>query len=156
MKRALIARVERLENDRRALPSPEPTAADRLFRKKSQELLAGLGEQYARFVSDDLERNPSQPACWSGLTLALFSRVIDHIHEGRPLAFPAVVAQAYVDNPQAGDIAACLGCRYKLPRGFFARCPLCGEPVGPDTLTNAQATERIHEANHDRTDGSRL
>jgi hypothetical protein len=131
MKRALVKRIERLENDPRWLPPPPPSADDLLLRKKSQELLAGLGGEYARLVEDGLKRN--QPARWSGLTVAFFSRVLDHVQEGRPLAFPAVVAQVYVDNPTAGDAAACLGCHYKLPWGYFTRCPLCSEPVGYDT-----------------------
>ena len=130
MKHALANRIERLEKDPRMWPPPPPSAEDLLFRKKSQELLGDLDERYTQLVREDLRRRYGQATHWSGLTIALLSRVLDHVQEDRPLAFPAAVAQVYVDDPSAGDAAACLECRYKLPLRYFERCPLCGGPVG--------------------------
>lgn len=129
MKHGLVRRIERLEKDPRWQPSPPPSAEDRLFRQKSEELLRTMDEQYAQLVCEDLQRSRGRPARWSGLTIAVLRRALDHVREGRPLAFPADLAQAYVDNPYAGSAAECLECRYKLPLGYYEQCPLCGGPV---------------------------
>ena len=129
MQRSLLKRVEGLENDPRFQPPPPPSAADRLFQQKAQELLREIDERYARLVTEDLQRNAHQPCRWSGLTIEFLLRVDDHIREGRPLAFPAAVAEAYVGHGYAGHDVACNQCRFKLPRAYFKLCPVCGGQV---------------------------
>lgn len=129
MHRSLLKRVEQLENDPRFQPPPPPSAADRLFREKSQELLRAIDKRYARLIGEDLQRNPLQPHGWSGLRVEFLVRVVGHVCEERPLAFPAAVAAAYLGNPYAGHGAACNQCGYKLPWGYFKLCPVCGGQV---------------------------
>jgi hypothetical protein len=127
--RSLLKRVERLEQNPNWQPPPPPSAADRLFREKSQDLLREIDERYARLIREDLQHHFRAPDHWSGLTVELLVRVADHVTKGLPLAFPAAVAAAYLGNPYAGHEAACNQCRYKLPWGYFKLCPVCGGQV---------------------------
>ena len=129
VQRSLLKRVERLERDPRWQPPPPPSAADRLFRKKAQQLMREIDKRYTRLVVADLQRNSRDPGRWSGLTVEFLMRAADHVREGLPLAFPAAVAEAYLSNPYAGHATACQHCRYKLPSAYFKLCPVCGAPV---------------------------
>jgi hypothetical protein len=117
--RVSLSDVERLERDPGWQPPPPPSAADRLFRKKAQQLMREVDERYTRLVVADLQRNSHDPERWSGLTVEFLLRAADHVREGLPLAFPAAVAEAYVSNPHAGHATACHQCRYKLPSAYF-------------------------------------
>ena len=127
MQRRLLMRVERLEKDPCFRQPPPPSARDRLFRKKLRELLRKIDERYARMVTEDFKRGSFK--LWTGPTLEFLIRVRDHVAEGRPLAFPAAVAEVYVGDPFAGNAAVCRQCRYKLPAAHFKQCPLCGGQV---------------------------
>ena len=94
VQRSLLKRVERLERDPRWQPPPPPSAADRLFRKKAQQLMREIDKRYTRLVAADLQRNSHDPGRWSGLTVEFLLRAADHVRECLPLAFPAAVAEA--------------------------------------------------------------
>ena len=128
MKRSLGKRVERLERERRFQAPPPPSAKDLHFWPMAQELLRQLDQKYATLVQEDFARG--DPRQFSALTMAVASRVLDHLEEDRPLAFPPAVAAAYVENPDARESASCQDCRYRLPWGYFKLCPLCGGQVG--------------------------
>ena len=127
MKRSLGKRVERLERERRFQAPPPPSAKDLQLWPMVRELLRQLDEKYATLVQEDLARGNTRQ--FSALTMAVASRVADHLEEGRPLAFPQAVAAAYVENPDAGEDASCPDCRYRLPWGYFKLCPVCGGQV---------------------------
>jgi hypothetical protein len=130
VKGSLDKRVERLEKSRRFQPPPPPPGArDLKFRSKAQELMGQLEGKYATLFTEDLARGAGNPRQYSGLTMAILKRVLDHLEEGRPLAFPPAVAAAYVENPDAGESASCQDCRYRLPWGYFKLCPVCGGQV---------------------------
>jgi hypothetical protein len=109
-------------------PLSRSSTPSRLLREKVQKLLREIDERYARLIRKDLQRN-LKPHDWSGLTFEFLVRVVDHVCEGLPLAFPAAVAEAYLENPHAGNATSCQQCRYKLPPCYFKLCPACGGPV---------------------------
>jgi hypothetical protein len=122
MRRALMKRLEKLENNPRWQPPPPPSAEDLLYREKLRELLSGMEQKYAEIVYQDLAPGGE----WSAFTSAVMSRLFDHLERGTPLAFPAAVAETYLLNPKAGYDAECEECGYKLPLGPFTTCPVCG------------------------------
>ena len=128
MRSALEKRLRVLEDNPLLRPPspPEPSASDLLSRQKAQEFLDQLDEKYIALMNEDAGRSPQE---WSNLTLAVLSRVQDHLRENRPLAFPVEVADIYLAETWVGDDAWCTACRYKLPRGYFKLCPLCGGQV---------------------------
>jgi len=46
------------------------------------------------------------------------------------LAMPPEVAEVYLAHPEALPLHDCEDCGYKLPHGFFEKCPLCSGRVG--------------------------
>jgi hypothetical protein len=46
------------------------------------------------------------------------------------LAMPPVVAEVYLRDQHALPLHACEACGYRVPHGYFERCPLCGGRVG--------------------------
>ncbi len=130
MQRSLLKRVERLEKNPRFQPPPPPSPADRLFLEKAQELTRKIDERYGRLVAEVLQSNFHEPSPARGLAFEFLMRVREHVREGRPLAFPAVVAEVYLSNPYAGNGVSCQQCRFTLPLGYFKLCPVCGGQVG--------------------------
>jgi hypothetical protein len=123
VRRTLLKRLEKLEKHPRCQPPPPASVADLLFQEKTLELLGQMDQRYAESVRQDLRRGP--PDSYSWLTLVFFGRVLDHLQDGTPLAFPAGVAEAYVLNPDVYGNDVCRECEYKLPRGCFTLCPVC-------------------------------
>jgi hypothetical protein len=56
---------------------------------------------------------------------------LQHIHQGRPLAFPEEVIRAYIEAGEALEtpLFECEDCGFGLPRSL-PRCPLCGGKTG--------------------------
>ena len=129
MKASLLRRIEKLEQNPRWQPPPPPTAQDRLYWKKLEQLLSEIDDKYACLIRADLKRAPRDMQQWSGLAQEFDCRVLDHVSYGTPLAFPPAVAEAYWENPSAGSSASCQRCHYRLPRGYFKLCPLCNGVV---------------------------
>lgn len=125
--RSLAKRVKRLEKDPCFQPPPPPTAKDLLFDQKARELLNMVDEKFGLIVVEELNKIGSLDYV-SPITVAMIEVVEDHVNEGRPLAFPNVVAEAFM-SPYMGEKAACLECRYRLPPRAFKVCPLCGGKV---------------------------
>ena len=125
--RTLEKRLARLSKLPQFQPPPPPSAEDLLFREKALELLASLDPKYSKPVLESLTHPPQE---WSGLALAILTRVLDHVRENRPLAFPSELAEAYLENPYADHESWCRGCKFRLPRGCFEVCPLCGSQLG--------------------------
>ncbi|PWU03905.1 MAG: hypothetical protein C5B51_17950 [Terriglobia bacterium] len=126
MRHSLVKRVERLEKQARLqtrVVPPESNREERLFQEKADELLSRIDEKYARLIREGCSADPAE---WSHLAVTFFKRVLDHVHEDRPLAFPTGVAEAYLRDPCAGAAVSCKSCRYKLPAGHFTECPVCG------------------------------
>ena len=142
VKRSLLKRVERLERDPRWRAPPPPSAEDQLLWKKAQELLRRIDPNDARSIGEDLgpARGLHQPSQWSGVTMTFMSRVLDHIQEGTPLAFPADVAEVYRENPDAKENDSCRTCRYKLPSRYFQVCPVCGGPLSSANRSAARVS----------------
>src|SRR5580693_3771151 len=99
MRRALLARLEKLERHPRLQPPPPPSAAELLFREKGRELLIQMDQKYAEIVCQDMRHGGD----WSAVTTAFTGRLRDHLGKDTPLAFPAAVAEAYLLNPKAGE-----------------------------------------------------
>jgi hypothetical protein len=102
VQRSLLKRVERLERDPRWQPPPPPSAADRLFRKKAQQLMREVDERYTRLVVADLQRNSHDPGRWSGLTVEFLLRAADHVREGLPWRFPPQLPKPTRATPMPG------------------------------------------------------
>src|SRR5262245_5428979 len=84
-----------------------------------------MDQRYAESICQELlPSNRSNRS--SGIMLAFLRRVNDHLRDGTPLAFPAAVAEAFVKDPDVNDNDVCRECDYKLPRGCFTLCPVCG------------------------------
>src|SRR5262249_3080774 len=127
--------------------SPPRTAEELLFQQKSLELLGQMDQSYVEAINRDLQRSdPSKR--WSMLTLAFYCRVKDHLQDGTPLAFPAAVAKAYVLNPDVNDTDVCRECDYRLPRGHFTLCPVCGR--GSVCFNQIRAAEKSRLAEQSR------
>ena len=125
MKCTLLKRLEKLEKHPRCQPPHPPSARDLLFQEKFWELLGQMDQKYAEIVCAD-RRIGADPERQSALTNAFMHRLLDHFERGTPLAFPAVVAEAYLANPKAGEDVECEECGYKLPMGLVTICPVCG------------------------------
>jgi hypothetical protein len=130
-KRSLWKRVERLEAQARGNSLPSGSMEDQLLWQFAEQLLQEIDQNHARRIREDLAglSGMRHPGEWAGITIAFVSRIADHVTAGAPLAFPTVVAEAYLENPNAGDEDACLKCRYKLPGRQFQSCPICGGTV---------------------------
>ena len=127
MKRLLCRRVERLEKNARFQPSAPDGAEDLQYWQMVEKLLLQMDAKYVTLVKEDLDGGRGRDLRqYSQLTMAVLDRALDHMEIGSPLALPAAVAEAYMANPNAGNSASCLQCRYRLPRASFRLCPLCG------------------------------
>jgi len=123
MNLSLARRVQQLEQRLHVVPpSPPPSNEDRLLHKTVEGLLQTMDPKYSHLAFEDLKRPPRQ---WSDFTLAVCKRVLDHIRENRPLAFPDEVAEIYVSGRVTAE-TRCRACGYSLPAASFIACPLCG------------------------------
>jgi hypothetical protein len=129
---ALLKRVQRLEAASRSRPAESVNSEDPIMWRFAEQLLGEIDPSHAQRIKEDLASSGRmrRPSEWSGMTLAFVSRVADHVKAGTPLAFPTAVGEAYLGDPGAVDEASCQKCHYKLPRGCFRLCPVCGGSVG--------------------------
>jgi len=97
-------------------------------REKLYELLNLMNPKYAEPVANELDANGVE-GC-SDFTMEVLKTVIYHVEEGRPLAFPDAVAEAYLQGKKVPGRALCIDCRYWLPNGYFTICPVCNGRVG--------------------------
>ena len=117
-----------LEKQRRSQVAPPPSAIEILFAEKLYELLGTMNPKHAQPVAKELDANGVE-GC-SDFTMEVLRTVIYHVDEGRPLAFPDAVAEAYLHGKKVPGRAICMDCRYWLPAGHFTLCPLCNGNVG--------------------------
>ncbi len=124
MRHSVAGRVQRLEVHFRPRPTKAhvPSAEDLLLYKTVEELLQNMDPKYSHLAFEDLKRPPSQ---WSDLTLAVGKRVLDHLRQNRPLAFPDKIAEIYVNRKVTSE-TRCRACGYSVPAASFKACPICG------------------------------
>jgi len=150
MRRCVAGRVQRLEvhfRPRRIEARP-PSAEDLLFYKTLRELLQNMDPKYGHVVLEDLKR-PQR----SDFTLAVCKRVIDHIRQNTPLAFPKEVAEVYLSRKVKSD-TRCWGCGYSVPAASFTACPLCGGRLGWPAYTETQEVLALSNDDDSNADGS--
>jgi rubrerythrin len=122
MNPSFARRIQKLEERFPAVQPAPPSAEDLLFWERLEQLLAQRDAKYLDSIREDLQRPLSQA---SQLTLAVCQRVLDHIRQNTPLAFPREVAEVYLHRKVTGE-TVCSGCGYSVPAASFKACPVCG------------------------------